>query len=224
MSTITDTCLVVPMYNEARVVGEVVSDLRTVFPNVVCVDDASEDGSVTQALKAGAVVLPHPVNLGQGAALQTGFEWVLRQPEYRYVITFDADGQHCLNDAVAMRERAEAHDLAFIFGSRFLHHPANTGIVKQWMLKTAAQVTRWRTGLDVTDAHNGLRLIRRDALAAIRLTQARMAHASEIVEQLAATALPWEEHSVTIRYTDYSRAKGQPLLNSVNILVDLAMR
>lgn len=224
MATFHDTWLVVPMYNEACVVGEVVSELRTVFPHVVCVDDASRDDSARQALSAGAVVLPHPINLGQGAALQTGFEWALMQPQCRYVITFDADGQHCLSDAIAMRERAERNNLAFIFGSRFLGAPAQTGLLKRWVLKTAAVFTRWRTGLNVTDAHNGLRLIRRDALEAIHLRQARMAHASEIVEQLAATGLPWEEHSVTIRYTDYSRAKGQPLLNSVNILVDLAMR
>lgn len=224
MSTFDDTWLVVPMYNEASVVGEVVAELRTIFPQVVCVDDASEDNSVREALSAGALVLSHPVNLGQGAALQTGFDWALMHPQCRYVITFDADGQHCLSDALAMRERAEACDLAFVFGSRFLDHTADTGLLKQWVLKTAATFTRWRTGLDVTDAHNGLRLIRRDALESVRLSQARMAHASQIVAQLAATGLPWEELSVTIHYTDYSRSKGQPLLNSVNILVDLAMR
>lgn len=224
MTTFDDTWLVVPMYNEACVVGEVVAELRTLFPHVVCVDDASEDNSVREALSAGALVLSHPVNLGQGAALQTGFDWALMHPQCRYVITFDADGQHCLSDALAMRERAEACDLAFVFGSRFLDHTADTGLLKQWVLKTAAIFTRWRTGLDVTDAHNGLRLIRRDALESVRLSQARMAHASQIVAQLAATGLPWEELSVTIRYTDYSRSKGQPLLNSVNILVDLAMR
>ena len=66
-------------------------------------------------------------------------------------------------------------------------------------------------------------VIRADALAHVHLTHARMAHASQIVSQLATCGLPGAEHPVTISYTDYSRAKGQPLLNSVNIVVDLAL-
>ena len=80
-----------------------------------------------------------------------------------------------------------------------------------------------RTGMALTDTHNGLRVIRADALTHVHLTHARMAHASQIVSQLAACGLPGAEHPVTISYTDYSRAKGQPLLNSVNIVVDLAL-
>ena len=72
-----------------------------------------------------------------------------------------------------------------------------------------------------TDAHNGLRVLRRDVLAQLDLRQNRMAHASEIIRQIGATGMPWREFPVHIVYTDYSRAKGQSLWNSVNILVDL---
>ena len=85
-------------------------------------------------------------------------------------------------------------------------------------------MTRQRTGLNLTDAHNGLRLLRSDAAQRVHIKQDGMAHASEIVSQLAASGLPWAEMPVTIAYTDYSKAKGQSLLNSVNILVDLVMR
>ena len=89
--------------------------------------------------------------------------------------------------------------------------------------RRGALAARARTGMALTDTHNGLRVLRADALAHVHLTHARMAHASQIVSQLAGCGLPGAEHPVTISYTDYSRAKGQPLLNSVNIVVDLAL-
>lgn len=219
-----DSWLVVPLYNEATVIGQVIDDARGTFANIVCVDDGSSDGSATIARKHGARVIEHPFNLGQGAALQTGMEFVRRQTNARYIVTFDADGQHSVADAAAMVDRARAEDLAIIFGSRFLDDATQVGWSKKLVLKTAAAVTKQRTGLDLTDAHNGLRLLRRDALKQVVLRQDGMAHASEIVSQLAGTGLPWAEMPVHIAYTDYSKAKGQSLLNSVNILVDLVMR
>ena len=219
-----DSWLVVPLYNEATVIGQVIDDAKQSFTNIVCVDDGSSDGSATIARKHGARVIEHPFNLGQGAALQTGMEFVRRQTNARYIVTFDADGQHSVADAAAMVDRARAEDLAIIFGSRFLDDATQVGWSKKLVLKTAAAVTKQRTGLDLTDAHNGLRLLRRDALQQVVLRQDGMAHASEIVSQLACTGLPWAEMPVHIAYTDYSKAKGQSLLNSVNILVDLVMR
>ena len=222
-SLASQTYLVVPLFNEGEVIGQVIHDTRKVFPNIICVDDGSADGSGEIARQAGATVLTHPINMGQGAALQTGFSYFLRATAGKYVVTFDADGQHQTSDAIAMVEYAEQHNKAIIFGSRFLGGNIEASKMKQLVLKTAAFVTRLETGLKLTDAHNGLRALRRDAVQSIYLNQNRMAHASEIVTQLAATRLPWAELPVHIRYTDYSRAKGQSLLNSINIVTDLLL-
>ena len=88
---ITDTWLVIPLYNEATVVREVVSRAREIFPYIVAVDDGSKDDSAREAAAAGAIVVRHPINLGQGAALQTGFSYVLEQTNADYVVTFDAE-------------------------------------------------------------------------------------------------------------------------------------
>ena len=219
----SDTWVIIPAFNEAPVIGGVVADVRTLFPRVLVVDDASTDNTAALARAAGAFTASHPVNLGQGAALQTGFEAALARGA-RYVVTFDADGQHDPADAAAMVDRAHEEDLAFVLGSRFLDGAsAPVGAVKRAMLRLGAMTARARTGMALTDTHNGLRVLRADALAHVHLTHARMAHASQIVSQLAACGLPGAEHPVTISYTDYSRAKGQPLLNSVNIVVDLAL-
>ena len=166
----------------------------------------------------------HPINLGQGAALQTAIEFALSHEDAQYLVTFDADGQHRVADAVAMVRRARDEDLAIVFGSRFLDDRTRPGALKKLVLKTAVWVTNMTTGTRLTDAHNGLRVIRRDAAQRVHLKQDRMAHATEIVLQLGRSGLPWAEQPVELLYTDYSKSKGQSLLNSVNILVDLVVR
>lgn len=218
-----DVWVVIPLYNEATVIADVVNGLLPSFPRVVCIDDGSRDGSGSVARAAGANVVTHPINLGQGAALQTGFEYALER-DARYVVTFDADGQHRVVDAAAMVQRARAEDLAIVFGSRFLDDRTKPGLLKRIVLKTAVAVTNWTTRTRLTDAHNGLRVIREDALRRIKLRQDRMAHGTEIVMQLGRTGLPYAEQPVEVLYTDYSRSKGQSLLNSINILIELIIR
>lgn len=218
------TWVVVPLYNEKSVIGGVIEGVLPSFPNVVCIDDGSTDGSAEVARRAGAHLVEHPINLGQGAALQTGIDFALAQPGCEYIVTFDADGQHRIEDARDMVAAAREHGAAIVFGSRFLDDRTKPGWMKRVILKTAVWVTNLTTSIKLTDAHNGLRVIRRDAAAQIQLKQDRMAHATEIVLQLGHTGLPWIEHPVELLYTDYSKSKGQSVLNSVNILVDLVVR
>ncbi len=218
-----DTWVVIPLYNEATVIASVIQGLLSTFANVLCIDDGSSDGSGQVARAAGAHIVTHPINLGQGAALQTGFEYALER-DARYVVTFDADGQHRIEDAAAMLARARTEDLAIVFGSRFLDDRTKPGFLKRIVLKTAVVVTNWSTKTRLTDAHNGLRVIREDALRRVKLRQDRMAHGTEIVLQLGRTGLPYAEQPVEVLYTDYSRSKGQSLLNSINILIELIIR
>lgn len=218
-----DTWVVIPLYNEAMVIGDVIDNLTPSFVNIVCIDDGSRDGSSKIAHETGAHIVTHPINLGQGAALQTGFEYALERGA-QYVVTFDADGQHRAEDALTMLERARGEDIGIVFGSRFLDDRTKPGFLKKVVLKTAVLVTNWTTRTKLTDAHNGLRVIREDAVRKVKLRQDRMAHGTEIVVQLGRAGIPYVEHPVEVIYTDYSKAKGQSLLNSVNILIDLIIR
>ncbi|WP_194904004.1 glycosyltransferase family 2 protein [Quadrisphaera sp. INWT6] len=224
MRAVEDTWVVVPLYNEAAVVGEVVTGLRRSFAHVVCVDDASRDGSGDAAARAGAVVVRHPVNLGQGAALQTGVDWALSQPGTRFVVTFDADGQHQVADALAMVERLRSGEADVVIGSRFLDGRTRVSPLKRAVLRAAVVHTNATTGVRMTDAHNGLRAMTREVAASLDITQNRMAHASEIVEQIGRGGWRWVEHPVEVLYTDYSVAKGQSVLNSVNIVTELIFK
>ena len=219
-----DVWLVIPLFNEAQVIGEVVRDARRTFTHVVCVDDGSRDHSAAQAALAGAHVVEHPVNLGQGAALQTGFEYALLQPSMRWVATFDADGQHQVSDVIVMLEKARDEGLDVVFGSRFLDERTKPGVLKKMVLRLAIAYTNLTTHTRLTDAHNGLRLLSREVVERLDITQNRMAHASELVSQIGNLRVKYGETPVHILYTDYSKAKGQSLWNSVNILAELIFR
>ena len=217
-----DTWVVIPLFNEATVIGDVVRGVREAFPQVVCVDDGSQDGSAIAARSAGAVVVQHPVNLGQGAALQTGIEYALSDPDMKYVVTFDADGQHRVADAVAMVDVLRTDpEVDVVFGSRFLDGRTQASRPKRMLLRAAVVYTNMTTKMRLTDAHNGLRAMNRRVAGHLRIRQNRMAHASEIVEQIGSAGFRYREHPVHIVYTDYSRAKGQSMLNSVNILTEM---
>ena len=224
-----DVWLVVPLYNEAAVIADVVREARAVFPNVVCVDDGSRDASAHLAEAAGAAVVRHPVNLGQGAALQTGFEYALGDATMRYVVTYDADGQHQIHDVEVMVDRIRQGDVRVVFGSRFLDERTDASASKRLVLRAAVAYTNFTTGTRLTDAHNGLRVLHRDVVEKLDITQNRMAHASEIVAQIGSmrfdgAKVAYAEEPVHILYTDYSKAKGQSLWNAVNILAELIWR
>lgn len=219
-----DVWLVIPLYNEGTVIGDVVREARRTFPHVVCVDDGSSDDGAAEAAAAGAVVVRHPVNLGQGAALQTGFEYALSIPTMQWVVTYDADGQHQIDDVVVMLAMARDDDLDVVFGSRFLDDRTEAGFLKGVVLKLAVGYTNLTTRTRLTDAHNGLRVMSRDVVARVEITQNRMAHASELVHQIGHMGIRYGESPVHILYTDYSRSKGQSLWNAVNILADLILR
>lgn len=216
-----DTWLIVPLYNESEVVGAVIRHARATFPKIVCVDDGSHDGSAQIARDAGAAVVEHPVNLGQGAALQTGITYALQDPVAQYFVTFDSDGQHRTEDAERMVERLRTEELDVVLGSRFLDAKVEAGALKRLVLKMAVLFERITTGLKVTDTHNGLRAFSREGATAITIRQDRMAHGSEILQEISRKHLRYAEEPVHIIYTDYSRAKGQSLWNSVNILNEL---
>jgi glycosyltransferase involved in cell wall biosynthesis len=218
---VPETWVVIPLYNEGTVIGDVVRELRKDLPDVVCVDDGSADSSAAEARDAGAVVVRHAVNLGQGAALQTGICYALRDPDMRYLVTFDADGQHRPEDAVGMLEQLRQGDADVVFGSRFLGSSKDAGWAKRLVLRAAVAYSNLTTHVRLTDAHNGLRAMNRRAAETLDIRQDRMAHASEIVAQVGQAKLRVAEHPVHILYTEYSKSKGQSMLNAVNIVVDL---
>ncbi len=215
--------VVIAAYNEAPVIASVVADVRRASYPAVVVDDGSTDATGEIAARAGAFVVTHPVNLGQGAALQTGLDFALAQGA-DVIVTFDADGQHRAADIAPLIAALAANKADYALGSRFLGGAVNLPRKRRVMLAAATWFTRLTTGLDLTDTHNGLRAMTRRGASRIRLKQNRMAHASEILHQIAQSGLAYVEVPVTIEYSAYSLGKGQTLSESLAILIDLFAR
>jgi glycosyltransferase involved in cell wall biosynthesis len=216
----TSVWVVIAAYNEARVIAAVLAELVGRY-RVVVVDDGSRDATAEAAAAAGAAVVPHPVNLGQGAALQTGIKFALAQGA-THLVTFDADGQHRAADIPRLIEALAQSRADFALGSRFLGGSVGMPLTRRLLLKAATLFTRATAGLKVTDTHNGLRAMTRRGARAISLRQNRMAHASELLAQIAGSGLSHVEVPVTIEYSGYSLAKGQRLSDSLAILFDLS--
>jgi glycosyltransferase involved in cell wall biosynthesis len=221
-----DVWIVVPAFNEAAVIGEVIADVRAVFDHVVCVDDGSRDETGALALRAGAHVVRHPVNLGQGAAIQTGVEYARRQPGAEVFVTFDADGQHRVKDVLRMIDKLTAEDADIVVGTRFASHGVRSDVplLKRVVLRTAVLLSPRSRRLGLSDAHNGLRVFNRKVAEGLNITMSGMGHASEIIAMIDENHWRVTEEPVEILYTDYSKSKGQPLLNGVNIVFDGFLR
>lgn len=212
--------IVIAAFNEEKMIGNVVDSLLEVYDNIIVVDDGSSDNTAKFAKEANAITLKHPINLGQGAALQTGITYALSKGA-EFIVTFDADGQHCVQDIAHLLNALQRQGADVSCGSRFLGTQISMPALRKFMLKLAVMFTWITTGIRMTDAHNGLRAFTADAARKIDITQNRMAHASEIIEQIAFKKLKLIEVPVTIIYSEYSLAKGQRMSNSINILLDL---
>lgn len=218
-----DTWLVIPCYNEGTVIQEVIENARRTFPNIVAVNDGSPDDSAERIHAGGAHLVNHPVNLGQGAGIQTGVEYARRQPGARYFVTFDADGQHQVKDVVRMVGRLRTEPLDIIVGTRFGRpRTADDQVpwIKRLVLKTVVTLSPTTRRLGLSDAHNGLRAFNKKVADEMNIRMNGMSHASEIVTLIDRKGWRVDEEPVDILYTEYSMSKGQSLINGVNILAD----
>lgn len=218
-----DVWLIVPCFNEGTVIEDVLRSARGTFPNIVGVDDGSVDSSAASIHRAGAHLVRHPVNLGQGAAIQTGVEYAREQPGARYFVTFDADGQHQVKDVLAMVRRLRGEPVDIVVGTRFGRprgEDDQVPLIKRLVLRTVVMLSPRTRRLGLTDAHNGLRVFNRRVAEDLNLRMNGMSHASEFVELMDSHRWRVAEQPVDILYTEYSMSKGQSLLNGINILSD----
>jgi glycosyltransferase involved in cell wall biosynthesis len=214
--------VVIPAYNESARLEETLAGLCSRCDHVAVVDDGSDDETSAVALRFPVWVLRHVVNCGQGAALQTGIDFALARGA-RVVVTFDADGQHDAEDIARLVEPVLSGKVEVALGSRFLGQAVGMTWGRWVVLKLAVLFTRVFSRIGVTDTHNGLRAMSRLAARQIRITHNRMAHASEILDQVRQRGLSWCEVPVTVHYTPETLAKGQSSWNSLRILGQLLL-
>lgn len=219
--------VVIPAYNEEEHICKVIDDIRAVNGawRIVVVDDASTDATAVRAREAGATVLCHAVNRGQGAALKTGTEWALLHGA-DIIVHFDADGQFEPQELPRCIAPLERHEAEVVLGSRFLgasppHIPWSKRAV---VLPVARIINRLITGVNLSDAHNGLRAFTRVAARAIRITQDRMAHNSNIVAEIKKNNMRFCEVPVTVYYHSYGQTPWAGFIILKDLLVGAFIR
>jgi polyprenyl-phospho-N-acetylgalactosaminyl synthase len=219
------TYVVVPSFNEGAVVEHTAAELLRRGYTVVVVDDGSHDNSWDILRTLPIIRLRHMLNLGQGAALQTGMTYALRCGAH-VVVHFDADGQHDADEIPQFVDAIETKGFDVALGSRFLRDSDRQEIpgFRRVLLKIGRLVSGLLTGVWLSDAHNGFRAFSYKGASAIEITQNGFAHATEILEQIRKARLRYTEVPTRVRYTKYSLAKGQRSSNSLIIMVDLLLR
>jgi glycosyltransferase involved in cell wall biosynthesis len=217
--------VIVPSYNEGPVLRDGLEPLMDAGYDIVVIDDGSTDD--TDEVLAGLDVhaIRHPVNLGQGAALQTGMDYAV-ECGADIVVHFDADGQHRAEEIESLMAPVLSGEADVVLGSRFLRgvDAMEVPARRRFVLRIARVVNGLFTGVWLTDAHNGFRVLSRRAAQSIRLTENRMAHASEILFQIRRAGLRYVERPTTVVYTAYSQEKGQSSWNGIRIVIDLFLR
>jgi glycosyltransferase involved in cell wall biosynthesis len=214
--------VLIAAYNEGGRLGATLQGLCRLYDNVVVVDDGSTDDTAAVALTHPVWLLRHLVNLGQGAALQTAIAFALERGA-EILVTFDADGQHCPEDIAVLVEPVHEGRADVVLGSRFVGQAVGIPWGRRLVLRFGVLFTRLFSHIRVTDTHNGLRAFSRHAAKQIHITHDRMAHASEILDEIRAHRLRFEEVPVTIHYTSGTLAKGQSSWNALKIVGQLLL-
>jgi len=167
MDPLNKVCILIPAYNAGKTLGSVLEKVRPLRMDTIVVNDGSEDETKRVALEYGALLLEHPSNLGKGAALRTGFNYVLAKG-YRVVITLDADGQHNPSEIPSLLRIFQSVKPDILIASRAGEFSRMTFLRRFWNRLGVKAVARFCHS-DITDSQSGFRLIRTEILREIPL-------------------------------------------------------
>lgn len=221
-------CVVIPAYNEGKVIKSVIKKARKEFEktkyeiDIVLINDGSADNTADEAKKAGAIIINHILNSGAGGATATGLSFA-NQKKYDLAVTMDADGQHSPKDVISGIDFAIKNNIDLAIGSRLIDSRGMSR-VKVLGNKGLSFITYVLFGVNVTDSQSGLRIYSRKALEQLRWKTSGYEFCSEMIWRANQLHLKIAEYPIEAIYTDYSRAKGQNNWNAINIVKSLVAR
>jgi len=215
---IKDVYIVIPAKDEASKIGLVVKKVKNEgFNNIIVVNDGSEDNTASIATAEGATVISHLINLGPGAATQTGMDYAVCRGA-KVVVTIDGDNQHYPSDIWKLIKAMNEEEVDVVIGSRFLEN--DKGIPKHRLLfnKIGNWVTALFTGLLVTDSQSGLKAMRINFVEKANLQLNGYEFCTEIISLIRKHGVSYTEVPIQVKYTQESMAKGQNFFNGVQMI------
>ena len=216
-------CVIVPAYNEATVITDVIQTSKRAFAkikgfdiDIVVINDGSRDETSSEAKKGGAIVVDHILNSGVGGATLTGLAYA-RKYKYDIAATMDADGQHAPEDVIKGIKKIDKSPSGLLIGSRLID---SEGMSKTKVLgnKGLSLITKVLFGVNVTDSQSGLRIYSRAAIEKLDWKTTGYEFCSEMIWRAKQLGIEIEEFPIQAIYTDYSRSKGQNNWNAINIV------
>lgn len=211
--------IVIPAYNEEKVISEVISDIkRSGYENIIIVDDGSTDRTYEEAHKNGAIALRHRLNRGKGAATKTGIE-AAKLFDANIFVTMDGDGQHNPLDIEKLLAPIQKKRADVALGTR-LKNPKGMPwykIAHNWI---GNAIVWYLYGLWVSDSQSGFRAYSRHATEYIDTKTDRYEYDSEVIREIKKHHLKYREVPIEVRYTEYSKNKfqKQSFLNGIKTL------
>lgn len=221
-------CVVIPAYNESKVIRNVIKDSLDKFKkshyniDIIVVNDGSKDATSAEASSGGAIVVNHILNSGAGGATATGLSYA-NQNNYAAAATMDADGQHDPTDVIKGFDKLFKSDSDLLIGSRLIDSRgmSRVKVLGNWGLSF---ITNLLFGIKTTDSQSGLRIFSKRTLEELRWKTSGYEFCSEMLWRANQLGLRIDEFPIKAIYTEYSKAKGQNNWNAVNIVKSLIKR
>lgn len=213
---IKSIAIVIPVYNEAQIIGEVLRETQAKTDYVtIVIDDGSSDDSFIQAAIHGALTLKHRLNRGKGAAVKTGV-MAANLLGADIVVTMDGDGQHAPEDIEALISPILENEADVVLGSRALNR-AEMPMMKVIANSVGNFFTWLFYGIWVSDSQSGFRAYSKYAALIIDTKADKYEYDSKVIREIRANRLRFTEVPVQTRYTEYSKGKKQKqgLINGI---------
>ena len=207
----------IPAYNEEKNIASIITKLKNITDSIIVCDDGSSDMTSEISKNLGAIVISHKKNMGYGAAIRTIFQKSV-ELDSDILVTFDADGQHRIDDVNKILQPLENNEADIVIGSRFLDNESKVPNYRKIGIKVITQVTNASLKKKLTDSQSGFRAYNKQALTQISPSEMGMGISTEILIKASNKGLRIAEIPITILYHD-DASTHNPVSHGTSVLI-----
>ena len=207
----------IPAFNEEKNIAKIITQLKKVTDSIIVCDDGSSDMTGEISEKLGAIVVKHEKNMGYGSAIKTIFQKA-SEIDSDVLVTFDADGQHRIEDIEPVLEPIKNNSADIIIGSRFLSKSSNVPNYRKFGIKVITELTNASIKKKLTDSQSGFRAYSKQVLAEITPSEVGMGISTEILIKASNKNLRIGEVPISILY-EGNTSTHNPISHGSSVLI-----